>query len=301
MAATPSTQSTTLSSPKERPFRLNTLAVTVAPPSPSSIHSFDYKMPSSTTSSPYSYSSQQKTPPSTYRKPRSPPLSPTKRKPPPISAPSSPTATTMSIPTLAPGGIAIPSPAATSPTSSSSIPSAQQLRIPRRQYSDERFDTVSSSSGSMASTNSPHTSYSGRTFGYGGGYEHQQQHQQRSPSPPLILSSVSKSHYSSSPRLEPSPVLLSYHPTLSHQQIQHSPTTSSPPLSPTTIASFGGKRSPATTNKDIQRNSANSLSPSPRRATASMDSVVRDPYRSRGVTGLSAKGVKNGTSRQSDG
>ncbi|KAF9148636.1 hypothetical protein BG015_009619, partial [Linnemannia schmuckeri] len=111
-----------LSSPKGL-FRLNT---TVAPPSPSSIHSLDNKMPSTTASQ------QQSTlpTPSTYRKPRSPPLSPTKRKPPPIPAPSSPT-------TTGGGGIAIPSPAATTITTSPTM-SMGQLQIPRRQYSDDR-------------------------------------------------------------------------------------------------------------------------------------------------------------------
>lgn len=265
-----STPPSTLSSPKGL-FRLNT---TVAPPSPSSIHSLDYKMPSTT----FATSQQQRTPPSTYRKPRSPPLSPTKRKPPPIPAPSSPT-------TTAPGGIAIPSPAVTVTTIGTTSPtiSVGQLQIPRRQYSDDRFDTVSSSSGSLASTGSPHTSYSGRTFGYSTGYEQQQQQQQRqqqrSPSPPLILSSLGLSHTNTSPRLE---------------AVEEK--TSSPTLLPTSMSSFGGRRGQA---KDLKRISTNSLSSSPvasprRTATPSLDSPVRDPYRSRGVTGLSAKGVKNG-------
>ncbi|KAK3839072.1 MAG: hypothetical protein JOS17DRAFT_167773 [Linnemannia elongata] len=265
-----STPPSPLSSPKGL-FRLNT---TVAPPSPSSIHSLDYKMPSTT----FATSQQQRTPPpSTYRKPRSPPLSPTKRKPPPIPAPSSPT-------TTVPGGITIPSPAATTTTIGTTSPtiSVGQLQIPRRQYSDERFDTVSSSSGSLASTGSPHTSYSGRTFGYSAGYEQQlqqQQHQQqRSPSPPLILSSLGLSHTNISPRLE---------------AVEEK--TSSPALLPTLISSFGGRRGQA---KDLKRISTNSLSSSPvasprRTATPSLDSPIRDPYRSRGVTGLSAKGVKN--------
>lgn len=262
-----------LSSPKGL-FRLNT---TVAPPSPSSIHSIDYKMPSTTLAT----SQQQKIspPPSTYRKPRSPPLSPTKRKPPPIPAPSSPT-------TTGPGGIgiAIPSPAATTTTIGTTSPtlSVGQLQIPRRQYSDDRFDTVSSSSGSLASTGSPHTSYSSRAFGYSTGYEQQQQQQQqqqRSPSPPLILSSLGLSHINNSPRLE---------------AVEEK--TSSPTLLPTSMSSFGGRRGQA---KDLKCISTTSLSSSPvtsprRTATPSLDSPVRDPYRSRGVTGLSAKGVKNG-------